>query len=363
MAAKLGGIPTLTLSGQASYGTGLLAAGMGIQLGRPALTVFGLLLFVPVVLAWIFAWWRLRPIEIRIRRPARARAFEPSPLEVTLSTTRSVTGLVIADPARPVLGPCLHVERLLPGPAVSIAAQELFTRRGRVRPGLLSLATARPLGLARAERACLHAEEILVLPAIGRLRGSLRSLAESGVRELRSPRSRAGDGAEILQLRPWRPGDPFRRVHWRSTIRTGEVMVRDLEDERGGDLVIGFGARAEPGQQRALEAAISCVASLLRQAAERGREVTLLLAGCAPLRVPRHQRSALDRAEEELALLSPPYGWPEWIGLPDPGRPAQRVLVHPGTLAPPAVPPGTVVIDVADALRNGHFRLRGGSAA
>jgi uncharacterized protein (DUF58 family) len=56
-------------------------------------------------------------------------------------------------------------------------------------------------------------------------------------------------GVEIQGLRDWRPGDPSRHVHWRSTARRGRLVVTDRLDEVGSDLVVVVGApAARPGQ-------------------------------------------------------------------------------------------------------------------
>jgi len=41
--------------------------------------------------------------------------------------------------------------------------------------------------------------------------------------------SRAGTGTELFGVREYRPGDPLRRIHWRSSARHGELIVREYE--------------------------------------------------------------------------------------------------------------------------------------
>ncbi len=70
--------------------------------------------------------------------------------------------------------------------------------------------------------------------------------------DARSPR-----GQELTRgVRDYRPGDPRRRVHWKATARTGQLMVRETEGEAVGVLtvVVAFavpGPAAEAAAERA----------------------------------------------------------------------------------------------------------------
>jgi uncharacterized protein (DUF58 family) len=72
-------------------------------------------------------------------------------------------------------------------------------------------------------------------------------------------------------LRPYEPGDDQRYVHWRTTARTGQLMVRQFQETRRSELVLtllvgtsGYGsADADPGDE--FELAVSIMASLAAQ--------------------------------------------------------------------------------------------------
>ena len=48
----------------------------------------------------------------------------------------------------------------------------------------------------------------------------------------------AGAGAEFLEVRPWVPGQPLRRVHWPATMRTGKLHVAGMAATRNQDVLI-----------------------------------------------------------------------------------------------------------------------------
>jgi uncharacterized protein (DUF58 family) len=82
-----------------------------------------------------------------------------------------------------------------------------------------------PLGLFRYRRRTPDAEVSLVLPRFTSL------VAHAEVRELEASVAapRAGSGTEMFGVREYRPGDPLRRIHWRSSARHGELVVREYE--------------------------------------------------------------------------------------------------------------------------------------
>src|SRR5204863_4021232 len=86
-------------------------------------------------------------------------------------------------------------------------------------------------------------EEIIVLPRLGRLhRGRLRRfLARSSLtvsRSLQHPRRHPSAQAEFHGLRAFRSGDSPRWIHWRTSARCGELMVREFEDVPSDNLIL-----------------------------------------------------------------------------------------------------------------------------
>src|SRR5262249_37814742 len=74
--------------------------------------------------------------------------------------------------------------------------------------------------------------------------------------------SSVGESEEFVALRDYRPGDPRRRIHWKSWARVGRPAVREFQDEFfvRHALVLDTFSRPEPGER--FEAAVSVAASL-----------------------------------------------------------------------------------------------------
>ncbi|WP_460809161.1 DUF58 domain-containing protein [Microlunatus endophyticus] len=137
--------------------------------------------------------------------------------------------------------------------------------RGRWRCGPLSVRTTDPFGLVSRDQRFTATTEVMVTPQIVHL----TPLAASGGagRSGESQPHRIGVvGADDVLIREYRPGDDVRRVHWRSTARRGDLMVR--REEQAWDpaarilLDSRAAAHAGAGVFNSLEWAVSAVASM-----------------------------------------------------------------------------------------------------
>ena len=98
-------------------------------------------------------------------------------------------------------------------------------RRGALGATGWSIGTSDPLGFFAGRREWPDGEIALVLPRF-------KSLSNRAtVRELEAAETapRAGSGHELFGIREYRPGDSLRRIHWRSSARHGELVVREYE--------------------------------------------------------------------------------------------------------------------------------------
>ena len=98
-------------------------------------------------------------------------------------------------------------------------------RRGPIDAHGWRIGTSDPLGFFTGTRRCADAEVALVLPRFTSL--SERREARELEASVASPR--AGAGNEMFGIREFRPGDSLRRIHWRSSARHGELVVREYE--------------------------------------------------------------------------------------------------------------------------------------
>jgi uncharacterized protein (DUF58 family) len=151
----------------------------------------------------------------------------------------------------------------LPGGAeCSIDAELLPLRRGLLRLTGTTVACPDPFGLFRSLHKIPGPQSVLVLPKRYampdfNLPGSMKYQL-GGV----SMASSVGESEEFVSLREYRPGDPLRRMHWKSFAKLGKPIVKEFQDEffvRHALILDTFGG---PAEEEIFEEAVSVAASL-----------------------------------------------------------------------------------------------------
>ncbi len=130
----------------------------------------------------------------------------------------------------------------VPRLAAGAAHEELFaiptSQRGVLAVGPVSVLRGDPLGLFERTHDRRQAVDLFVHPRTtpldGLSLGHLRDLEGLPVQQLER------DDVSFHALREYQPGDDLRHVHWKSTARTGDVMVRQYEQTRRSHFVVGL---------------------------------------------------------------------------------------------------------------------------
>jgi uncharacterized protein (DUF58 family) len=184
-----------------------------------------------------------------------------------------------------------------------------LTQRGQYKIGPMQVSTRFPFGLFRYSFACGTSATLTVLPRLGRLTQSWRALRHDSFAGNERREHRPGIDGDFYGLRPWQRGDSRRWVHWRSTARTGKVMVRQFEQPHNRDAAIVLDlwrpGEADAAHLENIELAVSFAATLAAELCRTGSSDVFLVAADPEPRLTGGPGSAalLQDIMERLALI------------------------------------------------------------
>ncbi|GAA3774705.1 DUF58 domain-containing protein [Microbacterium kribbense] len=211
--------------------------------------------------------------DIQIRNVGRHTTL-PGRLDLPVGDGLVELGMPLLRPGRDVARP------------VSIPA----LRRGVVTVGPPTAVRTDPVGLLRREHEWDERHEIYVHPRTV----AVPSTSAGMIRDLEGNPSRRLVDADMSfhDIRPYVPGDARRQIHWKSTAKTGQLMVRQFEETRRSRLAVVLSLkRAEYASDDEFELGVSVAASLAVQALRDGRDLDVVTGAAIPRAVRGRMRS------------------------------------------------------------------------
>jgi uncharacterized protein (DUF58 family) len=290
----------LTVRGRAFLAAGVTAITCAIVLDQSELTRVGVLvLSLPLITAWVVGRNRYRLALIRTVTPQLVAAGQPARVTLTLTNEgRTPNGVLLLEDQVPyVLGtrPRFVLEGIGTGWRETVTYQVRSDVRGHFEIGPMSVRVTDPFGLVELGRTFRTTVPLTVTPRTVLLPQIPLGGAWTGSGDNR-PRAFATGSAEDVTVRDYRQGDDLRRVHWRSSARLGELMVRREEQpwQSRATLFLDNRTIAHRGQGIAssLEAAVSAAASIAVHLSHRGFAVRLVTATGEDPSSSWHVRSA-----------------------------------------------------------------------
>ncbi|WP_444546131.1 DUF58 domain-containing protein [Tepidiforma flava] len=118
-------------------------------------------------------------------------------------------------------------------------------RRGLYEWGPLTVTAVDPFGIFRRTRTFGEAQQILVYPPVVEL-PHFQAPPANLPGEGRFRRRTHYVTPNAAGVREYAPGDAFNRIHWRSTARTGELMVKTFELDPASDIWVTPRPRTPP---------------------------------------------------------------------------------------------------------------------
>lgn len=317
----------LTLRGRAFLAAGVTTLVSAVLLDQQQLGRAGVLIAaLPLLAAGLLARSRYRLSLVRTVTPQLVTAGTPARVGLALSNAgRAPNGVLMLEDQVPyVLGtrPRFVLEGIGHGWRREVSYQVRSDVRGQFEIGPMTVRISDPFGLVELGRSFRTTVPITVVPRTVPLSPIPLGGDWTGSGDNR-PRAFATGSAEDVTVREYRDGDDLRRVHWRTSARFGELMVRREEQpwQSRATLFLDNRARAHRGQGLAssLEAAVSATASIAVHLSQRGYTVRLVTAtGEDPTNAWHFRDAELNTAPllESLAVVEPvPQSWLEsnWL--------------------------------------------------
>lgn len=266
----------------------VLLAGSLLGRSNMMMMVFALMVGPFILNGWI-TFSMLRRTNVTRRIPEQVVAGEPFSVSIRFenrkllmaSTVMTVTDQIANETEN--LQASILFTRVPARQSKTNSYQIRLMQRGIYRFGPLQISTRFPLGLVERGLVFSRFDVILVLPRIGQLVEAWkrdRSLMAEIVDSTLPARGAFHD--EFQGLRDYRPGDSPRSIHWRTSARRNELMVREFHQSRGQDLMLLIDLwipdRLDDDDRERVELAVSFAATLCVDHMKRTRDARLEVA-------------------------------------------------------------------------------------
>src|SRR6266702_1138687 len=275
---------SLTTRGRSFVAAGGAAMVCGLAIPEPDLVRVGaLLVILPLVSALIARRSRYRLSCARRLDPPRIPAGQPTTVTARVeNVSRLRTGVLLAEDVTPyALGsrPRFVLDEIEPGGHRELSYQIQSDSRGKFTIGPLRVRVADSFGLVEISRSFSTISTLVVTPRIFELprataQSSWLGEGDGGMRTI------SAIGEDDAAPRQYQDGDGLHRVHWKSTARYGELMVRREEHQWRNSASVFLDTRraahAGTGPASTFEFAVSAAASIGAHLAGEGFRARLI---------------------------------------------------------------------------------------
>jgi uncharacterized protein (DUF58 family) len=292
-----------TTRGWAALGIGLALPILWIAFGELVMLAVGAFLVIAVGIGIVSV--RAATPRIAISRsiaPVQVHDGDRAVVVIDLVTSRTIHSATVIDKVHGLGTARFKAHRLQADDPVEARYEVLCHPRGVYRIGPATVIVEDPFGLAESQSAASHVDRLVVFPAVEDLIGlptgrGLDPTADT----TRASFSQAG-GEDFFTLREYQVGDDMRRVHWPTSAKRDELMIRQLEAHWQSRALVLLDPRSSAyADDATFEHAVSGLASAVRHLYRSGYRPTVWTGGGSY--VPVDSADGYQRAMEELAVV------------------------------------------------------------
>lgn len=280
-----------------------------------------MLVFAIMAGPFVFNGWvtfgMLQGSQVTRTAPVRAMEGELFSVDINCRNVRSLLSawiLLVRDELRhtqETIHPFVLFTRVPPNSTQTGHYSLRLAHRGRYVFGPLYASSRYPLGFIERGRLFDAPGEVLVYPRIGRLAPAWKRQLMGATELVTHPQSTSGMfDDEFHNLREYRPGDNVRSIHWRTSARRNELILREYHENREHNLAIvldlWFPQYPQPSHRKRVEWALRLAATLALEHRRECREAELGLSASGLTTVRwegQASAAALESLFDTLAVL------------------------------------------------------------
>lgn len=316
----------LTREGRSYLAVWATLMGIGLYLQSNLVLLIAGLAAGPLIASVFLSAASLRRLEVTRRAPGYVFAGSPLALDYTLGNLRraaAALAIELNDELVPADRSDTQATRTQPrvvfSRVPSLARERLrwqgtLATRGRYRFGSIEIISRSPFGLLERKLTETRPAALLVYPRVGKLTRSWQAAFRESAETRRGRRhERSTQQLEYHGLRDYRPGDSPRWIHWRTTARLAQPMVKEFEQQSDQDLAILIDpwmprSRVTTQHRQLLESVLSFAATLALETCRQRTGRRLALGWTGPMPGVVHGPASvklLHELLEQLALMRP----------------------------------------------------------
>jgi len=277
---------------------------------------FGLMLG-GLVVSGLLSWVSLRNVEIKRIMSDHVVAGEPAEIHYLLTNNKRrwpcfavrITEVKASSALAQVPdGYCLHIPAKR---TATVVTRLLANRRGAITLSDIRVTCSFPFGFLNHAIHLHMPEQLVVYPRIGMLNRHLALRYREAIESGAMTSNVRGGNDEFYGLREYRSGDNIRSIHWRSTARTNQLMIREMAANAPPQVIVVLNLRTVKDipdlaeRSATVERGIELAASLVCYGFLENFAVALAIAGVDTQTPPAPQMGREARAHllRRLAIL------------------------------------------------------------
>ncbi len=294
----------LTIRGWALLGAGLAIVLLWYLLGDPELLLTGVFLTLVAGIALFYVRFHRPNLSVG-RRLGSTTVHNGDTTSVTLILTnrgeRPLRNISLADEVQGLGLATFEMAGLMPDQTASATYRVTCRPRGIYEVGPSTVTTRDPLGLAELPAQPGPIDRIVVYPTVEDLTGFPMTRGQDPAINATRPEHSQRGGEDFYTLREYQRGDDLRRIHWPSSAKTEELMIRQLETPWQSRALVLLDVRQSAYESSdAFETAVSGAASVVTHLVRSGFDADLWAGDANIIDASRY-----SAAMERLALVEP----------------------------------------------------------